>query len=164
MEEVYTMKRGSILFLKGSICTIGLTVLFLSTCILPALAQKAALLNPEYAYLQYPVLFGIWITVIPFFIALYEAFKLLNYTERAHLFCNKSTLSLTRIRRCAGTIIGLYMIGMVSLAALNALHPGIAILGLLIVFVTLIILALSFTLQKLLNNAIALKTENDLTV
>ncbi len=56
------------------------------------------------------------------------------------------------------------MVGAVYLFSQNALHPGIAIIGLTIIFTSVIIAVFPAVLQKLLKNALDIKSENDLTV
>ncbi|MFD1739581.1 DUF2975 domain-containing protein [Bacillus salitolerans] len=64
------MKKGTTTFLKAAIIIIGFFVFAL--CIwVPGLARSAAELNPEYPYLKIPVLVGLYIAVIPFFLSLY---------------------------------------------------------------------------------------------
>ncbi len=46
----------------------------------------------------------------------------------------------------------------------NALHPGIAIIGLTIIFTSVVIAVFTAVLQKLLKNVLDIKSENDLTV
>ncbi|WHY87191.1 DUF2975 domain-containing protein [Neobacillus novalis] len=158
------MKRGTVIWLKGTIFVIGIITLVVSIFFLPGLAKEAAEMNPEYAYLRFPVLVGLYATEIPFFFALYQALKLLNYIERDLAFSELAVFSLGFIKKCAFTIIILYVIGIFMLAIQNALHPGIAIIGIVIVFATLVISLFTAILQELLRSAIELKSENDLTV
>ena len=119
---------------------------------------------PEFGYLKYPVLIGIYLTALPFFFALYQAFKLLRYIEGNLAFSASAVLALSRIKHCAAVIITIYGIGMVLLGSQSALHPGIAILGFVIIFTTMVIFLFTAVLQELLNNVITIKSENDLTV
>ncbi|MGD6819193.1 DUF2975 domain-containing protein [Metabacillus sp. 113a] len=158
------MKPHKTTFLKGTIFIIGLTIL--SSCIffLPNLARETAVTNPEYAYLKMPLLMGLYLTAIPFFLALYQALKILNYIKGKDAFTDLSVRSLGYIRNCAIAIIVLYIIGIVLLAVLNVLHPGLALVGLVIIFASLVIAVFSAILQELLRRAIEMKSENELTV
>ncbi|KZZ84694.1 DUF2975 domain-containing protein [Bacillus sp. SJS] len=158
------MKQYKITFLKITIFIIGLTILSLCIFLLPNLARDAAVMDPENAYLKIPVLMGLYLTAIPFFLALYQALKILNYIKRKDAFTDLSVISLGYVRNCAIAIIVLYVIGMIMLTVLNALHPGIALLGIVIIFASLVIAVFSAILQELLRNAIQLKSENELTV
>ncbi|UOQ83732.1 DUF2975 domain-containing protein [Gracilibacillus salinarum] len=155
------MKRGTTLFLKIAILIIGSTILALCVFLLPKLANDTARMYPEYAHLHYPVLIGMYVTAIPFFIAVYQAFKLLNYINNNKAFSGLSVQALTYIRYSANTIIALYIAGSIFLITQQALHPSIAIVGFTIVFASCIIAVFSAVLEKLLQNAIAIQSEND---
>lgn len=158
------MKQGSIVFLNIAVFTIGIVMLILCFFTLPSLAKNAANMNPEFAYLQYPVLVGLYLTVIPFFFALYQALKLLKYIEINQAFSELAVKSLGFIKHCATTIVIIYIIGMVLLGILNALHPGITLAGFVILFATVVILIFTAVLQELLKNVLKIKIENDLTI
>ncbi len=160
----YFMKQGKILLLKAAVYVMGIVILCLCVFALPTLAHEAADMNPEFAYLQYPVLIGLYLTAIPFFYALYQALKLLNYLINNHVFSKTAVHSLGMIKQCAGSIIIIYVIGMLFLVTQNALHPGVALIGLAILFLTLMILLFSAVLQDLLKKVMSLKSENELII
>lgn len=158
------MKRGTLLFLKASIFIIGIIILALCLFWLPAMARTAAEIEPVLAYLKFPVLFGMYVTAVPFFIALYQAYKLVNFIERREAFSVLAVHSLGWIKTCAIAIILLYVIGLFFLGSQSALHPGIALMGLVIIFATVVISLFTAVLQELLRSVLDIKTENDLTV
>ena len=96
-NEVYFMKKGSTLFLKGVIFIIGSPVLALCIFILPKIAEFFAELNPGLDFLQYPFLIGLYLTAIIFFFALYQTLKLLSYIDRNQAFSELSVKSLKSI-------------------------------------------------------------------
>ncbi|MBK3493837.1 DUF2975 domain-containing protein [Viridibacillus sp. YIM B01967] len=158
------MKQGTITFLKVAIFSIGIIILALCVFWLPGLARDTAEAFPEYASLRFPVLLGLYATAIPFFLALYETLELLKYIESKNAFSDLAVISLKYIKYCAITIIILYVIGLFLLVSKNALHPGIGVIGVVIIFATLVILLFTAVLQGLLKSALELKSENDLTV
>ncbi|MFJ7407600.1 MULTISPECIES: DUF2975 domain-containing protein [unclassified Lysinibacillus] len=158
------MKQGTIIFLKIAVFLIGITVLVLCIFWLPWLANDTAEMFSELAYLQYPVLIGLYVTTIPFFLALYQALRLLNCIENNNAFSELSVKVLKYIKYCAITISILYVIGTIFFMSQNALHPGIAIIGFTIIFTSVVIAVFTAVLQKLLKNALDIKSENDLTV
>ncbi|RDW20499.1 DUF2975 domain-containing protein [Oceanobacillus chungangensis] len=158
------MNRGSTTFLRISVFLIGIIVITLSIFLLPRLANEAAEIAPDLAYLKYLVLIGLYVTTIPFFFALYQALKILTYIDNHNAFSCFSVKSLKNIVYCAITISVFYIIGGLFLFIQNALHPGIAIMGLTITFASTIIAVFASTLKKLIKNAIDMKSENDLTV
>ena len=156
--------RGTVTFLKVNIFIMGIIILALCLFWLPGLAKDSAEMNPEFAHLRLPVLVGLYFTAIPFFLAMYQAFKLLIFIESEIAFSELAVITLGHIKNCAITIIILYLIGIFLLLSQNALHPGIAIIGFVIIFTTLVISLFTAVLQQLLTSALKLITENELTV
>ena len=158
------MKRGTTLFLRVAVYLIGITILALCIFWLPWLANYTGEMFPEFSYLQYPILIGLYLTAIPFFLALSQALKILNYINNNNSFSELSVKSLRYIKYCAVTISILYGIGGIFLMSQSALHPGIVIIGFTIIFTSVIIAVFTAILQKSLKAALDIKTENDLTV
>ncbi|MFD1039421.1 DUF2975 domain-containing protein [Virgibacillus byunsanensis] len=158
------MKRGTTLFLKIAVFLIGIPVLILSIFGLPWLANNPV--NPDYAHILYPILIGLYGSVIPFFAALYQAFKLLSYIDKNKAFSELSVKSLQKIKFCAITISGLYvvMLPFVYLVAELDDAPGLIIIGTVPAFASLVIAVFAAVLQRLLQEAIDIKSENDLIV
>lgn len=158
------MERRTTLFLKLAIFLIGMIVFVLCIFWLPWVANDTTERFSEYAYLKLPVLIGLYVTVVPFTIALYQAFKLLNYMDNNQVFTGMSVKLLKDIKYCAITISFLYVIGSIFLIINDALHPGIAIIGITIIFTSVVIAVFSSLLQRLLLKALHIKVENELTV
>ena len=157
-------KKGTVLFLKGVLFLIGLVVLILCISWLPGLAKETAEMFPEFADLKLPVLWGIYVTVIPFMLALYHAYLLLTTIEAKKAFSEKAIHSLRQIRNCAFAIMTVYFAGMIFLGIKSALHPGIVLIGAAIMFAAFTIALFAAVLKELLNRALELQSENDLTV
>ncbi|MBM7649943.1 hypothetical protein JOC78_002927 [Bacillus ectoiniformans] len=158
------MKPRKITLLKVVVYIIGMVILCLCLFALPSLAKESAKMYPEFSYLQYPVLIGLYMTAVPFYYALYQALKLLSYIENKNAFSEFAVNTLGSIKHCASTISALYVLGMIFLVTQNALHPSIAIVGLVIVLTSIVILLFTAVLQELLKNVLKIKSENDLTV
>ncbi|KLI01404.1 DUF2975 domain-containing protein [Sporolactobacillus inulinus] len=159
------MKRET-LFLKLAVFLMGLPVLALCIFVLPKIAAFFAALYPKFAHLQYPFLAGLYITALVFFAALYQTFKLLTYIDKNEAFSELSVASLKYIKYCA-VIIGAFYIAFLPLIYLMAEAddaPGMIIIGMTIIFGCMVIAVFAAVLQKLLQNAIAIKSENDLTI
>ncbi|SHK17931.1 DUF2975 domain-containing protein [Desulforamulus aeronauticus] len=157
------MKRET-LFLKVAVFLIGIPILALSILGLPWLADNPV--NPDYTHILYPILIGIYVTAIPFYFALYQAFKLLSYIDKNNAFSELSVRALKNIKYCAITISTLYvvMIPFVCLVADKDDAPGLIIMGMVPIFASMVVAVFAAVLQKLLKNAIDIKSENDLTV
>jgi len=157
------MKRET-LFLKFVVVLMGLPVLALSIYGLPWLANNPA--NPDYATILYPIIIGMYLSVIPFIFALYQAFKLLTYIDKNQAFSNLSVKALKNIKFCALTISGLYVVIMPFVFCLAELDdaPGAVLIGMVPIFASLVIAVFAAVLEKLLKHAIEIKSENDLTI
>ncbi len=158
------MKRGSTLFLKMAVFLIGTPVLALAIFGMTWLPKNPA--NPDYAHILYPIVIGMYVSVIPFFVALYQAFKLLSYIDKNQAFSELSVRALKNIKFCAMTISGLYVVILpfVFLVAELDDAPGLIIIGMVPIFASMVIAVFAAVLQRLLQEAIDIKSENDLTV
>ncbi|NOU75340.1 DUF2975 domain-containing protein [Paenibacillus sp. LMG 31458] len=159
------MKRET-LFLKVVVFLIGIPILALCIFLVPEIAKFAAELYPDHTYMKYLVLVDLYATAIPFYFALYQAFKLLSYIDKNKAFSELSVQVLKNIKYCAITISILYVVGMplFYLIAEKDDAPGIIVIGMVMIFASLVIAVFAAILQKLLKNAIDIKSENDLTV
>ncbi|MFP5108836.1 DUF2975 domain-containing protein [Neobacillus sp. C211] len=158
------MKQGSTLFLRMAVFLIGTPVLALCIFGLPWLAKNSV--NPDYAHILYPILIGMYVSVIPFFVALYQALKLLSYIDKNQAFSELSVKALKNIKICAMTISGLYVVILpfVYLVADLDDAPGLIIIGMVPIFASIVIAVFAAVLQRLLQEAIDIKSENDLIV
>jgi len=107
-----------------------------------------------------------YVSAIPFYFALYQAFKLLSYIGKNEAFSDLSVKALKYIKYCAMTISGLYVaiIPFVVLLQRMVDPPGLIIIGMVPFFASMIIAVFAAVLQRLLQDAIDIKSENDLTV
>lgn len=128
--------------LYGMLIMIGTAVILLSIFWLPSMAATLGQQNPEYAFLQAPLLFGTYVTLIPFILALSEAWKIVKAGIPA-------SRSLTRIKWYAFFIAVIYGAGIIYLLLHHALHPGLAVIGATILFVCLTVAAFAVFLQRL---------------
>ncbi|MFS0774865.1 DUF2975 domain-containing protein [Neobacillus sp. 3P2-tot-E-2] len=158
------MKQGTTLFLKLAVILIGLPVLALGIFGVPWLAKNPV--NPDYAHMLYPIVLGMYISAIPFYMALYQAFKLLGYIDKNEAFSEKSVKALNKIKKCAITmsILFVLIIPFVYLVADLDDAPGLIIIGMVPIFASIVISVFAAVLQRLLQQAIDIKSENDLTV
>lgn len=157
------MKRET-LFLKIAVFLIGTPVFALCVFGLPWLAKDVEGSGLE--YLVYGILIVMYISAIPFFVALYQAICLLSYIDKNNAFSELSVKALKNIKYCATTITILYVAGMPLFYLMGEIDdaPGVIVIGMMFVFAPLVIAVFAAVLQKLLKNAIDIKSENDLTV
>lgn len=154
------MKPNSTLFLKIVIFFIGLVVLALCIFVLPVGIRT------DRTGFYLPILYGMYVTAIPFFYAIYHILKLLGYIDTNKAFSQLSINSLRHIKYSASLISILYALGMpyIFYAADKDDAPGVVLIGLVFVFAPMVVAVFASVMQKLLQNALDLKSENDLTV
>lgn len=154
------MKKGTTHFLRGVIFLIGIGVLALCAIVLPM-----GIMSDQTGYYR-PILIGMYIPAIPFFFALHQSLKLLKYIDTNTAFSRLSVAALGNIKYCGLAISGLYTLGMpyIFYAAERDDAPGVVAIGLIIIFASFIVAVFSGLLQKLMQSAIQIKEENDLTV
>jgi len=102
---------------------------------------------------------------VPFYFALYQTFHLLRYIEENTAFSDLSVKALKNIKYCAVTISGFYIVGMPLFSFIaKKVDPPVGFIGLIIIFASFVIAVFAAILQRLLQEAINIKSENDLTV
>jgi hypothetical protein len=161
------MKRPSTLFLRAVLIFIFLVVLALCIFGIPRLVGATLDYVGVFTYVRFfIVLAGVYTTAIFFFIALFQAFKLLTYIDKNSAFSENSIKTLRKIRNCASGMSILYLCGMplVFLVAQTDDAPGLVLIGLTCACAPFVVAVFTAVLQKLVRSAIDIKSENDLTV
>jgi uncharacterized membrane protein YhdT len=161
---VLDVERGTTLFLKLTVILIALPVLALCGYGLPRIAMDPGDIYPAY-WVYLLVALG-YATAVPYFIALVQAFKLLSYIDKNIAFSDLSVQALKRIKYCAFTFSLLYVAGMPLFYYMAEKDdaPGIIVIGMAFAFAAFVVAVFAAVLQRLLKNAIDIKSENDLTV
>jgi hypothetical protein len=144
------MKKET-LFLKLAVILVGLPVLALCIYGLFELTNNPA--NQDYAYVLYPILIGVYVSLIPFYIALYKAFRLLGYIDKNKAFSQISVEALKHIKYCSVSISILYVVMMPFVFLLTEKDdaPGLIIFGIFPIFASMVIAVFASVLQKLLS-------------
>lgn len=158
------MKLGSTALLKGVIVLIGLIVLAICVIALPQAIMAELKLGSDFDY--GPILIGLYVTAVPFFVALYQALKLLRQIDKNKAFSQASVNSLKNIKLSALFISGAFVAGMpyVFYVADRDDAPGVVALGFVVMGASFVIAAAAALFQRLFQNAVDIKSENDLTV
>ncbi len=159
-QKIVIKNHGSTLLLRGTVIAIAVLVAGLCIFALPAGIHSDN--TGQYKY----ILMGLYIPAVPFFIALYQAMKLLDYIDTNKAFSILSIGALNIIKFCALIISVLFLAGMpyIFQVADKDDAPGVVMLGLVIIGASFVIATFAAVLQKLLQNAADLQSENDLTV
>ncbi len=160
------MKRGSTHFLRLVISVIGIGVLALCIFALPSLYTRGSEEFPAANSALLTIIIFVYATAVPFFFALWQTFKLLNHIDKNIAFSDLSVKALRNIKYCAVIICLLYMACVPLLIPIAEIDdaPGLLLMGFVIACSPLVVAVFASVLQKLLRNAIEIKTENELTV
>lgn len=160
------MEKVTTLFLKIAVIFLGVPVLALCIFLVPEMANFTAELLPEFTFIKYLVFIVFDASAIPFYFALYQAFKLLRYIDKNNAFSDLSVKALKKIKYSAITISVLHVLvwPLFYVFAEADDAPGVIFVGLVVPFASMVIAVFAAVLQKLLQEAINIKTENDLTV
>jgi hypothetical protein len=161
------MKRSSTIFLQIVIVLIGIgaLALLLWEPHLEGRNKDATLLE---VYFKDPFLALVYAGSIPFFIALYQAIKVLGYVGRNEVFSPEVVKALRTIRYCALAIIGFVVVEVLFILLMGEgddENPGVPfVLGFLVIFPSIVVATAAALFERILQNAVDLKSENDLTV
>lgn len=158
------MKQVSTLFLKAVLCLIGVAVLAFMIWS-PQTEGRAANLDFISVYKD-PLIIYIYIASIPFFVGLYQAFKLLNLIEANKAFSQGAVNTLKNMKFASLSLIGFIALAILFIRffAHGDDPAGPTMLGILVSLTLVVIAAAAGIFQRLFQNAVDLKSENDLTV
>ena len=158
------MNRGSILFLKAVLVLVGIGALALMLWE-PHIEGRNAHATLFEIYFNDPFLAYAYIASVPFFVALYQAFKVLGYAGQDKVLSPAAVRSLRTIKFCAMAIIGFVAVGEIFiLLGESDDRAGGVFMGILITFASMVIATAMVVLERVLQNAVDIKSENDLTV
>lgn len=165
-KDAFIAKKGATLILKITLFVIGSIVLLLSIFALPSLWPSGTAEFPQIAFVFPPLVIGLYATTIPFYIGLWQTFKLISYIDKNKTFSDLSVKALKKIKYCAITIGILYMGGLPLLYPIADVDdaPGLLLMGFVIACVPIVVAVFAEVLERLLQNAIDMKSENDLTI
>ena len=166
MNNLKTLPKGSsTIFLQVVVVLIGIGALTLMLWE-PHIEGRNAHATLFQIYFNDPFLAWAYTASISFFVALYQAFKLLGYIGQNKVFSLNSVRALRTIKYCAMTIVGFIV---PAEAYLFIVRPGDNIaggvfMGVLISFISIVVATAAAVFERLLQSAVEIKSENDLTV
>jgi hypothetical protein len=116
-------------------------------------------------YFNDPFLAYAYLASIPFFVALYQAFNVLGYIRENKAFSQATVKALRTIKFCALAIVGFVAVGelFIMLGDSDDRAGGVFI-GILITFGSVVSATAATMFERILQNAMDIKSENDLTV
>jgi hypothetical protein len=158
------MKSGAILVLRAVVVLIGIGALaFL--LVEPHFEGRNAHASLFAIYFKDPFLAYAYVAAIPFFVGLFQAFKVLGYAGRNKAFSPPAVKAVRTIKFCALALIG-FVVGAEIIIMLNESddRAGGVFMGGLIFCASLVVAAAMTVLERILQNVLDMKSEHDLTV
>jgi hypothetical protein len=160
------MKKNSTIFLQVVIVLIGIATLALMLWE-PQIEGRNANATFFEIYFKDPFLAYAYTASIALFVALYQVFKLLGYIGRDDVFSQRSVKALRVIKHCAMTLVA-FIVGaeayfFLAVRGKDDIAGGVMI-GLLMIFVFVVIATAAGMFERIVQNAVDIKSENDLTV
>lgn len=158
------MKRSSTIFLQVVVVLVGIGALALMLWE-PHIEGRNAHATLFQIYFKDPFLAYAYIGSIPFFVAIYQAFTVLGYAGENKVFSPAAVKALRTIKYCAISIIGFVAVGELFIMLGNSDdRAGGVFMGILITFASIVIATAAAMFERILRNAVDIKSENDLTV
>lgn len=158
------MKRSSSMFLQFVLVLIGIGALALMIW-LPRIEGRNVNSTNFEIYLKDPFLAYMYLASTSFFLALFHGFKLLGLAGKNQVFTMAAVKSMGTIKFCALALAGLIAIAiLVILQNESDDAAGGVVMGVVIAFVSIVIAAAAALFERVLQSAVDIKSENDLTV
>ena len=161
------MKRSSTIFLQLVIVLIGVGVLALML-VEPLFEGRNVNATNFEIYFKDPFLAYAYTASIAFFVALYQAFKLLGYIGANQVFSPRAVKALRTIKYCALTLIAFIVGAEAFFFTVQRVQgediAGGVMMGLMMIFVSVVAATTAAVFERLLQTAVEMKSENDLTV
>src|SRR5262245_38418925 len=157
-------KRSSTAFLQIVIVLIGIGALALMLWE-PHVEGRNAHATVFEIYFKDHFLAYAYIASIPFFVALYQGFKVLGYAGQNKVFSQAAVRALRTIKFCAIAIIGFAAVSVIFMIFGDRDdRPAGVFMRILITFPSIVVATAAATFERILQNAVDMKSENDLTV
>jgi hypothetical protein len=158
------MKLGATLFLRAVLVLIGIGALAFLLWE-PHVEGRNAHATLFEIYFKDPFLAYAYVGSISFFVGLYHAFKVLGYAGRNQEFSPAAVKSVRTIKYCALTLIGFVVGGEVFIMLGDSDDRADDVfIDVLIFFGSIVVATAMAVLERTLQNAVDMKSENDLTV
>jgi len=160
------MKKSSTIFLQIIIVALGIGAFTLLLWEPQTEGVNAHATSLYQIYFDDPFLALVYIGSIPFFIALYQAFKVLGYARENKIFSQAAVKALRTIKYGFITIIGFVVVEELIIMMNHGSDDaaGGVFMGVLITFLSVVIATAAGMFERILQNAVDMKSENDLTV
>jgi hypothetical protein len=163
------MKKSSTIFLQAAFLQTVIVLIGIGALALmlwePHVEGRNAHATLFQIYFNDPFLAYAYIASIPFFAGLYHAFKVLGYAGQNKVFSRAAVNALRTIKYCAMAIIGFTALGEIFiLFGSSDDRAGGVFMGILIIFGSVVVATAAAVFERILRNAVDMKSGSDLTV
>lgn len=158
------MTKGPTAFLRTLVVLLGIGALAFLLWE-PHLEGRNAHATLFEIYFKDPFLAFVYLGSVPFFLGLHHAFKVLGHAGRGEECSPSAVRSLRIIKHCAIALVGFVAVAevLILLAPSDDRAGGVA-MGVFVGFASIVVATAMSVLERSLQNAVAMKSENDLTV
>jgi apolipoprotein N-acyltransferase len=160
------LKKSSTTFLKFVLLLIALPILA-GLLYFPQVEGRNALAeNRLMIYFNDPFLAYVYLGSVPFFVGIFYAIKMLGLIEQNKAFTHQAVKTLRNMKYSALALMGFILLAMpwIFMFAQDDDSPGVVLIGLAAAFIAGVLATACAIFQKLFQNAVDIKEENDLTV
>jgi hypothetical protein len=160
MNQAPSTRRSSTIFLQAVVVLIGICTLVFMLWE-PHLEGRNAHATLFEIYFKDPFLAYAYIGSVAFFVALFQAFKVLGYVGQNKVFSPDAVRALRTIKYCGITLVA--MIGgavaylMIAVRGKDDIAGGVA-MGLFLIFVSVVIATAAALFERRLRNAVDIKS------
>ncbi len=160
------MTRSSTVFLRLVVVLVGIGALALLLLEPRTEGVNANATTLYQIYFDDPFLALVYAGSVPFFFALFQAFKVLGYSGQNKVFSPAAVKALRTIKYCALAIIGFVVVEEFFILLNHGSDDpaGGIMMGIFISFGSIVIASAAAMFERILQNAVDLKSESDLTV
>ena len=160
------MKRCSTIFLQMVVLLFGIGVLVFLLWE-PHLEGRNVNSTLFEIYFKDPFLAYLYLAFVPFFVGLYQGFRILGFAGRNEIFSQHSVKALRIIKYCA-LITAMFIVGaeayiFIFISGTDDIAGGV-MMGVFVISACAVAGTAAAVFERILQNAVDIKSENDLTV
>ena len=166
MKKNLAITKSSTIFLRIAVSVIGLGVAALCIFLLPLIWQSAYIEYPRDGYAVRVIVATMYLAAVPFYFGIYKGWRILDTIDKKRAFSKQSVVALRAIAYSAASIsimyIAVFPFFYIWMQSDDA--PGLGVINMFFIIMSAIISVATGLLARLLNEAVTIKSENDLTV
>lgn len=151
-------------WLKIIILISGFFGLLICFVLAPRIGKNILGIHKSMSFMYWPCLIFMWIGCIPIYLGFYQGWKIFDNIGKDKSFSEENVVCLYNIVKLSIMEIILFSMSIVILLFLNVNNIAMYIVIFLVLFVSIFVGTSSAILSHLINKAIELKRENDLTI